>query len=852
VENTNRLSLILKLAWRDSRRQRGRLLLFISSIIVGIAALVAIRSFSENLQSDINAQARELLGADVSVNGITPPTPSVKKVLDSLRALPESDEAQNVSFLSMALLPQKKATRQVNVQAIRGIYPFYGKIESEPANAALTFQSERKALIDNTLRIQFDLKIGDSIKIGDNTYAIAGHILSAPGRSGIGGAIAPVVFLPLAALDSANLLQRGSRVNYSYLFKLSEKINGSELAKKIKPTLEPEKYSVESVADRKRNAGNSFGQMADFLNLVGFIALLLGCIGVASAVNIYVKDKLPTVAILRTLGASGKQAFWVYLVQIATMGLGGAIIGAALGSVIQTALPVVLKDFLPVENVTNTPSVSAMLMGVVTGLGIAVLFALLPLLSIRHISPLRVLRSGFEETENQRDWLRYVVIGLIAVFIFGFTYLQTKSVQSSVIFIAGIGIAIGLLALVAWLLIRILRAKILRGVNFSFRQSIANLHRPNNQTLTLIVSIGLGTMLISTLLLIQQLLLNQISFVSSGNQPNFIIFDIKTRQKDSIQNMVASLGMPLIQRVPVVTMRPDNINGLTYSEHRKDSLRKDERPRWIFGEYRATYRDTLIDSEQLLEGKLPPKGRMPDGTVGITLSDNAADDLKIPVGGYIIFNVQGMPIKCTVTGIRKVDFARVQTNFRVLFPSGVLEGAPQFHVVVSRVNSAEQSAKAQQDLVSSFPDISVIDSTQILKVVSDILRKISFVIRFMALFSILTGLVVLISSVYLSKFQRIRESVLLRTIGANRAKILTINALEYLWLGGLATMTGVLLSVGAAWGLSRFSFRIPFHIDWLSLLLTPLSITALVVIIGLLNSRQVVNESPLEVLRQEV
>jgi putative ABC transport system permease protein len=217
-----------------------------------------------------------------------------------------------------------------------------------------------------------------------------------------------------------------------------------------------------------------------------------------------------------------------------------------------------------------------------------------------------------------------------------------------------------------------------------------------------------------------------------------------------------------------------------------------------------------------------------------------------------VFNVQGALVSTTITGIREVDFNRVQTNFLILFPSGILEEAPQFNVVVTRVASAAQSARFQESLIRAFPNVSVVDLTQILKTVGEVLSKISYVIRFMALFSILTGLMVLISSVYLSKYQRVRESVLLRTIGASRRTILTINGLEYLWLGGLATLAGLLLSLGAAYGLAVWVFRVPFSIDWLTLILPPLSITAWVVIIGLVSSRRVVNESPLAVLREEM
>ena len=840
-------NLLLKLAWRDSRRNRARLLLFVSSIILGIAALVAINSFSENLQKDINGQAKELLGADLVIDGLNPPNPSVQAIIDSLGG----ERSQVVSFLSMAYFPKSEGTRPVQVKAQRGIYPFYGDLITEPEHVSQKIMNGRKALIDRTLRLQFDLNIGDSVRIGDINYEIIGQVNSAPGRVGLQASIAPSVYLPLDEIDSVNLLQRGSRVQYQYFYKFKENKDLDALAANLKLRLEADKYNIETISDRKQNTGRSFSQMADFLNLVGFIALLLGCIGVASAVNIYVKDKLPTVAILRTLGASGKQAFIIYLIQISAMGFGGAVIGALLGTLIQRFLPIVLKDFLPIENVSADPSVSAIISGVLTGLGIAVLFALLPLLTIRKTSPLRTLRSGYEVAESGRDPLRWLIFILIALFIFGFTYMQTGRIRDSFIFIGGIGIALGLLAGTAWGLMWFVRKFFPKKWSFPVRQSIANMYRPQNQTLTLMVSIGLGTMLISTLFLIQQLLIKQVSFAGSGNQPNMILFDIQPSQKDSIALLVADNKMPLIQRVPIVTIRLEELNGVSRMTFLKDTA--SDIPKFIYErEWRVTYRDTLIDSEKLIEGTLPIKGRLPDGTVGITVSENIADNMKAKVGTKITFNVQGALVNTVVTGIRRVDFGRVQTNFLILFPSGILENAPQFNVIVTRVNSVDQSAKFQRELVKKFANVSVVDLTQILKTVDEVLTKISFVIRFMALFSILTGLMVLISSVYLSKFQRIQESVLLRTIGASRRNILIINGLEYFWLGSLATLTGMGLSTLAAWGLARLVFKVPFDINWLPLFITPLSITAIIVMIGLLNSRKVVNESPLEVLRQEV
>ena len=275
--------------------------------------------------------------------------------------------------------------------------------------------------------------------------------------------------------------------------------------------------------------------------------------------------------------------------------------------------------------------------------------------------------------------------------------------------------------------------------------------------------------------------------------------------------------------------------------------------RWVYNrEYRTTYRDTLIDTEEVIDGVWHDKGVVGDDTIYVSIAENIAKDMKAKVGTNLVFNVQGVPIETTVGSIRKINWNKVQTNFFVVFPTGVLEQAPQFNVLVTRVNSPEQSAGFQQKVVEGFSNVSIIDLTQILKSVDAVLSKVSFVIQFMALFSILTGLLVLISSVVISKYQRIKESVLLRTIGASRRQIFSINAFEYFMIGTMATFTGIILSAIGTWLLARFSFGIAFSPSLLPPLFLFFSITGLTVLIGLFNSRDVLNRPPLEVLRTEV
>ena len=843
------LSWLLNMAWRDSRKNRGRLILFISSIIIGIAALVAINSFSENLQKDIDSEAQSLLGADLQLesNIIMPDS-----IAEKLKATSKA-QSMILDFPSMVLFPKTEDTRLSQIHGIEGDFPYYGKMVTNPVEAAQTFRNDgMKALVDKTMLLQFDIKVGDPIKIGELVFEIAGELISSPGSAGITSYAAPTVYIPARYLDATNLVQRGSRIGgYKYYYLFEEGFDIAAYEEELKPIVR-EAFSArtETVESRKEDLKVAFDNVGTFLNLVGFIALLLGCIGVASAVHIYVKDKISTVAILRCLGVSGKQAFLIFLLQIAAMGLIGSIVGALLGSGIQVLLPEVLKDFLPLQNVSSDVSWTAIIQGIVTGLSISVLFAMLPLLAIRKISPLRSLRASFEEDTAGIDPMRWVVYGLIFLFVTGFTYFQTGGGIESIAFPIGIGLGLLLLAGIAKLTVLAVRKFFPTSWSFIARQSIANLYRPNNQTLTLIVSIGLGTAFISTLFFVQDLLLQQIKVTGSDNQPNMILFNIKSENKDAIAELTRNNNLPVLQEVPIVTMNLHSVDGVSKSDLMQDTT-KNKRKLSIYNrEYRVTYRDHLIDTETVTEGEWGTENDLPDGTYGVSFSEWQAKRCGAELGSKIVWNVQGAMIETVLTCIRDVDFAKIQTNFHVLFPNGVLEKAPQFHALVSRAENKEQSAKFQKALIKAYPSVTALDLSQLLKSVDDILGKVSFVIRFMALFSILTGLLVLISSVVLSKYQRIQESVLLRTIGAKSSQILRINALEYFILGTLASMTGILIAFVGSFLLAKYTFKIPFTPDLLPPFLVFLSITILTVVIGLLNSREVLTKPPLEVLRR--
>lgn len=834
-------SWVLKMAFRDFRKNFSRLLLFVSSMVVGIAALVGISSFGENLKKGIDQQSKELVGADLVLENNKPlgiqPT-------DSLAVA----TAEEINFASMVAFPSTGASRLTQVRALEGNFPFYGKLETIPVEAEASFRKGgKRALVEKLLMAQFNAEIGDSIKVGNLSFYIEGELQKVPGQTGITATVAPAVYIPMEYVEATGLIQYGSRLEYVRYYQLDDLTNPDDLVKKYEEQWEEEKVDADTIEDRKRQTGRSFENLSNFLSLVAFIALLLGCVGVASAVNVFVKEKLASVAVLRCLGVSAWTAMKIYLVQILIMGLAGAVFGSFLGSILQFILPAVFADFLPVD-VTIALSWKSIGFGVLTGLLVSVLFALLPLLKIRKVSPMATLRPEEGETKINKDPLRWAVVVGILLFVYGFSFYLLNGWKQALGFTGFVVFAFFILWTVAIGIMWLIRKFLPISLQYPIRQSLANLYRPNNQTVSLIATIGLGTAMISTLFFVQNQLLDEAKFADKKDQPNMLLFDIQTFQVEAVADKIRSQDLPIMQQVPIVTMGLESINGLTKKGN--DTLPEDDkRSRGLYNrEFRVTYRDTLISSERLVTGELR-KVSNPGDSVFVSFDQGYAMRTGIKLGDEIIFNVQGRPITTYVGSFRDIKFNQVSTNFLVLFPENVLNNAPKFHVLITKTKNDRQAADVQSEIVREFPNISIINLGAIVETLEEILGKISFVIQFMAFFSIITGILVLISSLIISKYQRMRESILLRTLGADSGLVSKINTLEYFFLGSLASLSGILLSFLATWLLSEFVFELPFRGAYKEALIVYVAITALTILLGWLNGRKIVKMPPMEILR---
>lgn len=835
-----------KMAWNDAKFNLGRLALFISSIVIGVAGLVAINGFNDNLKQDIDSQAKELVGADLVVENDDNEVAFSDSALVFIDSLSEA-QARGARFASMAYFSNNGGSRLVQVIALQGPYPFYGSIETTENSDLAAFSNGSGVMIDEALATQFSAQLGDSLKLGQGTYPIVAVVLQFPGSANFTTTIAPSVYLPYGKLDETGLIQFGSRVEYNYYYKLDEQYLES-VEEKLQTLRDQSGISWDTVEEEKEDLSRGFQNLYEYFNLLSFVALIMGSIGVASSIFIYIKEKRNTAAILRCVGAGEWQIFHVFFAQVMVLGLVGSLLGVFAGLITQYFLPLIMQDFLPID-VTVSISWSAVLIGMAAGMIISLLFSALPLNGIRFVSPLEILR-GIGIGKRPFSKFRLIILISIIVFPWIFTWLQIRDIAKTSAFYLGLAITFALLYILSKILIAVVKKLMQLKAPFVWRQGFSNLFRPNNQTAVLVIVIGLGAFLIATMALIQNSLLGQVEFAGSGERTNTVLFDIQPYQKADVMELVQQYELPVQQLVPIVTMRIDSLKGKAIETWQADTAA--DLSNWrLTREYRVTYRDSLINSEKLLKGEYQHTAPQAGDSIFVSLSQEMTNSLNLKLEDEIVWDVQGIPITTYLGSTREVDWQRIQTNFMVVFPPGVLQDAPQFYVLLTRIEEKQKAATFQQQLVQTFPNVSLIDLNLILDTLDKVFNKIAFVIRFMALFTIITGMLVLSAAVINSKYARLKENVLLRTIGAVKKQIIGITLVEYSLLGLFAGLSGVLLAYLGAWLLAVYLFEIRFFPDIVSLLFIWLLVTGLTVFIGWVNTRQVLHRSPLEVLRKE-
>lgn len=827
-----------RMAWRDSRAQRRRLIVFALSIVSGIAALVAIHSLKATLEEGIGTQAKALLGSDLQV---TSRAPFEEEQIAAFTARARRI-SQETSFSSMLYSPGADTARLVQVRGISGDYPFYGEVETSPPGAWAELRTRSGVILEPTLLDQFHAKVGDKVRLGSLDLQILGTMIKPPPRSSRFSGFAPEAYVRYEDLERTGLMGASSLAFHH----LHLEVPDPAQVKEIRQLYRGENLRYETPEGRRESLTKVLDHLQQFLGIVALVALVLGAIGVAGAIHAHIARRVPTVAILRCLGCPGNLAFGIYLAQVMALGAIGAVLGAAFGMLLHGGTIFFFRDQLPFV-VSTSPVWGVVARSTAAGLAVCCGFALIPLLRVRRIGPSATLRDGISEETSRWAWLRaWPVYLLLIALLSSLAVLNSASWKRALSMTGGLLVAFVVLAATAKGLAWLARRSIRPAWPYLLRQGISNLYRPRNQTLLFLLSLGLGTFLLLTILLTRNLLLERLKVENFAESPNLYLVDVQPDQVEGVEKVLGELQLPVLQNAPMITMRIQSVKGVTIRELPRDS----GTPRWVLQrEYRSTYRDHLTASETLIAGAWVAKAEDSLGTVPVSLEEEIAKDLKVGIGDEIVLNVQGVPITAKVTSIRKVDWSRFNLNFFMVFPPGVLEGAPGFNVLTTRIPDGSSSGELQRRLVQEFPNISAIDLTLILETVRSILSKVELVVQILAGFTLAAGLLILTGTLLNGRDQRVRESVLLRTLGASGGQVRWIFIIEYAALGTLSALSGVLLAAAANAALAVFVFE---GSPWPSpaLLAGALAGSALLsVLAGLALSRGVCTHPPLEILR---
>ncbi len=877
---------ILAMAWRETRASRRKLLLFASAISIGVAALVAISSFTSNLEAALRREARALLGADLVLGSTRPFTRSLEAVLDSVvrDGVPVTRRTMFSSMAYVDRVPDR--TRLAEVRAVGPAFPFYGDVVTAPAGRWPALRTERAAIVDTSLLVTLGARVGDTLTLGEGRFVIAATVADVPGHlTGGVNAFGAQVYVPHRYLADMRVLGFGARVRYEALLKFPSARDARSFESRHLRLFRADGVRSETAQDTEADLSQALSNTEAFLQFVGFIALLLGGIGVASGISAFLAGKLETIAVLRCLGARRPLVFAIYLAQAVALGLIAAAAGAALGVGLQFLIPRVLAGVLPITvQVRLAPNV--LLAGLGIGVAVSVLFALRPLLEVRLVSPLQAIRRDYEtsSTPAPRDPWRLAAFGLVAVGVFALAMSRHPNPRVGLGFAGSIGLAVTVLTLTArlavWLARRLTTRAALRGAwPYVVRQGVANLHRPRNQTRAVVTALGFGVGMLAALYLVQANFLSQIlrSTAATQGRPNLVFAGVETDQVSTLESLITASGSQPAQNVPMVPMRIGAINGRTAQQLLEDTIAARRPAPWTLRrEYRSTFRDSLVRTETLAQGAwwrgegeaarpagmaAAPRGprlRRSRGRVvprdtfalyPVSLSTDVATDLRVGIGDRITWNVGGEIVRTRVVALREVDWARFEPNFFAVFSTASLRGLPATWVVLTRHEDAGVRARLQRAAAERLVNVIAFDVATVQRTVERILGRIAIGVRFMAGLSLATGTLVLLGAVAAGRSQRIREGALLKALGATRRQLSRILLSEYLALGGLAALVGIGLAALGGWAFTKWVMELPFVLPVAPLGVVLLLTAALVAAVGLTASREVFRRTAMEVLR---
>ena len=843
------MSFVWSMALREMRASWRRLLFFFLCIALGVGAIVTLRSVIQSVRDVFAGQARALLGADLVVSTGRPFDAALDETIAGhfTRAGATVTRVAETATLARPDRDGETPVRMVELKAVGDGFPFYGTLELE-GGQSYTHALVRGfgALVRPELLAQLGVAVGDRLALGGKVFTIRGVIAAEPGRRLGTFSLGPRVIVDLADLEQTSLLAFGSRVTYQQL----AKVDGPRLAPltaALRADVRNSFARVRSYEEREGDLGEDFGRAENYLSLVGLIVVVLGGVGVSSVTRVFVQQKIHSIAILRCLGARGGQVLAVYVAQVLALGVLGSIVGVALAAVVITAMPTLLGPAMTAGvDVAYRLTPSAVLQGTTTGLLVSLLFALVPLLDVRHVKPSLLLRD--DTPPPGRDWTRVVVIAGVGGALLALTMWQAGSVRIGGIVAAGFTALAGVLYVAGVALIAAVRPLTVARW-FPLRHAALQLTRPGGQVHLVLLTVGLGTFFILGVRALQDTLVREVSVDLAADAPDLFLLDIQRDQVEGVRGTLTARQAPgsaPARVLPVLRARVVGVQGreLTLENY------EDVRGRGSLArEYTVTYRDGLEANERLVAGE--PWDSTPSADGEVSIEESIRDRFGIAIGDTMRFDILGRTVSAKVTAVRHVEWSDTRAGgFMFVFRPGLLDQAPHSFVAFVRGPTATaERGRLIGELARQYPNVSVIDGREMLGAIKTVVDNVTLAVTVVGTLVVVSGLLILVGAVAMTKFRRVYEAAILKTLGATRQVIATMLLLEYAVLGALAGVLGAAGAAGLTWALSRFAFDMTF--EWpVALLVTGVLACGLsVAVVGVASSWDVLQRRPLSTLR---
>lgn len=841
---------VLRMAARETRASWRRLLFFFVCIAVGVAAIVALRSVIQTARGVFGKEARSLIAADVLIATTRDWTPSARRIID--RRLAEAGATARTETIETPTMVRpadgtRKVARMVELRAVQPGFPLYGTLGVAGRTYSHALVEHHGALVRPELLTALGLAVGDGLRIGGASFTIRGVITNEPGRSVGAFSLGPRVLIDYADLASTGLLAFGSRARRLILVRTPE-ASIAPLVRALGEDLRRQFVTARSYRAREDEVGRDFDRAENYLSLVGLIIVVLGGIAVWSVTRVFILQKIRAVAVLKCVGARSGQVIAVYLLQMMLLGLAGSLLGVAMARAAVGAIPWALGPSSTSLLAAASYGVtwSAALQGIGVGVLVSLLFSIVPLLQIRHVKPSLLLRE--EAPRGTRDWTRAAAIAAVSAGLVALAAWQAASLRAGLVVSAGFaGLAIVLL-LAGRLLVRLL-APLAGARSFPLRHAVLHLSRPGSQTRVVLLAVGLGAFFIIGVRSLEASLLQELSIRVAADAPDMYLMDI---QPDEVEGVRAFLADPAhgarhAQLIPVLRARVIGVSG------RETELTgfEDVRARGpLAREYTVTYRGGLAANERVVAGAFW-RGPSPDPEVSIESSIH--ERFRVDVGDTVRFDILGRTIAAKVTSVREVDWKDARSGgFMFVFRPGALDRAPHTYVApLEGPNAPDARARFEHDLVERFPNVSAIDFHEILQTIRDVVSKVTLAVSIVGALVLASGALILVGAVAMTKFQRVYEAAIFRTLGAGTRTIAKMLLVEYGILGVIAGLVGSLGAVALTWAVSRYALDLPWRL-FPGEHLGGLAVTAmLVAAIGVLSSLDVLRRKPLSTLRAE-